>query len=785
MNPRQERHQKKGRRATRWDNPLPPVNSSQMTSGKFAEEATRIQNRYTIENASGILASFGLSDEDLEELSRYPDDQLTSENMPLILRDIRMRKMTHQLPSLPSQSTEKEMFHSDDGCGTMVKCKVIDYGHKSKFEYTETPLEVKDYNSDASTEGSVKGFSNTVSSALSGLTSSQMNAVEELIRKMGFQRSTSSTQSFPPMDASNKGPGEGLPPAGAGMPPPFGVVKASWLPVISQADAQKLKKLPTPSMMHDYYAASPRIFPHVCSLCNVECGHLKEWNLHVGTTAHSEKCDQLRQQHPDWNAEDSSLLQRHEGDKKEKHIAMPCSGSSNPNGSQHTVPGHASSQTQSRCRSPGSHSRKRSRSRSSERCRRKRSRSRSSERCRRKRSPSRSSERCRRKRSPSRSSERCRRKRSPSRGPRCNSRSSKQPSSPRSSSQSSSSRKREPRRSTRSPALSAEAGSSRQPPAKSDVAEEPPKKLDAQKLKTLPTPSMMNDYYAASPRIFPHVCSLCNIKCRHLKGWNLHVGTTAHSEKCDQLRQQHPDWNAEDCSLLQRHEGDKKEKHIPLPCSTSSKLNSSQPPNKSENPLQTNHGHQELEKKEAATQEQGDRQHEDRLSLALRPLAEQSVMQALSLLQSEGTVGAGLAEGTSSPPLPSVQINSASLSLVSMIQLVATQVVQAALASKETSGVQESPSAAGPSSPLSIAAGSEEKKQESSQEVVPGVAPSCSGEELLGKGLRVGLAVEGSCSVLEVSVKICIGDIMEEKLACVAQILLKLRTALRSIRLLW
>lgn len=56
---------------------------------------------------------------------------------------------------------------------------------------------------------------------------------------------------------------------------PFGVVKASWLPSFLQSDSQKIKRLPTPSMMNDYYATSPRIFPHMCSLCNVECARMK------------------------------------------------------------------------------------------------------------------------------------------------------------------------------------------------------------------------------------------------------------------------------------------------------------------------------------------------------------------------------------------------------------------------------------------------------------------------------------------------------------------------------
>ncbi|XP_027529103.1 zinc finger protein 638-like isoform X2 [Neopelma chrysocephalum] len=75
---------------------------------------------------------------------------------------------------------------------------------------------------------------------------------------------------------------------------PFGVVKASWLPVFS--DTQKSKRLPTPSMMNDYYATSPRIFPHLCSLCNLECTQMKDWILHQNNPSHIESCRKLRQQ---------------------------------------------------------------------------------------------------------------------------------------------------------------------------------------------------------------------------------------------------------------------------------------------------------------------------------------------------------------------------------------------------------------------------------------------------------------------------------------------------------
>uniref|UniRef100_A0A1A8BHF1 Uncharacterized protein n=1 Tax=Nothobranchius kadleci TaxID=1051664 RepID=A0A1A8BHF1_NOTKA len=47
---------------------------------------------YTSESASNILLQFGLEKEDLEQLICYPENQVTPENLPFILRQIRMNK---------------------------------------------------------------------------------------------------------------------------------------------------------------------------------------------------------------------------------------------------------------------------------------------------------------------------------------------------------------------------------------------------------------------------------------------------------------------------------------------------------------------------------------------------------------------------------------------------------------------------------------------------------------------------------------------------------------------
>ncbi|KAM3591184.1 uncharacterized protein V6R79_024294 [Siganus canaliculatus] len=63
------------------------------------------------------------------------------------------------------------------------------------------------------------------------------------------------------------------------------------------------KGQPTPTMLHDYAAASPKVFPHTCSLCNKECPHMKDWICHQNTSLHLENCKQLRTRFPEWDGE--------------------------------------------------------------------------------------------------------------------------------------------------------------------------------------------------------------------------------------------------------------------------------------------------------------------------------------------------------------------------------------------------------------------------------------------------------------------------------------------------
>ncbi|KAM9330313.1 zinc finger protein 638 [Gastrophryne carolinensis] len=368
-------------------------------------EMPNTKNRYTSESASSILESFGLSNEDLEELSRYPDEQLTPLNLPNILRDIRLRKVNRT-----------GGVHDQGGGGgrrsggDVIPSKVIDYGHSSKYQINDGPSS----RSFESRSGKKSSKEPTPSKG-NKPEKPKGNAMDNKIPTISVSRKQPSWQSAKPNRSNNKtlvgehadsNAGDGpvnvsmaessvitikpdssplaeIPvildsPAAdhskANASAPVGTVvgqggfeaatgKGNWGSPQTQDDGQKSKR-PTPSMMNDYFASSPRIFPHICSLCNVECRHIKDWIKHQNTTAHIESCRKLRQQFPDWNPQvhtSSSDVKKDEAGPKGSRSKSGSPRRARRSGSRHRV-------HRSRSRSP-KHPGRRSRSRSPRRAR--------------------------------------------------------------------------------------------------------------------------------------------------------------------------------------------------------------------------------------------------------------------------------------------------------------------------------------------------------------------------------------------------------------------------------
>ncbi|XP_053321802.1 zinc finger protein 638 [Spea bombifrons] len=388
------------------------------------------QNRYTNESASSILESFGLSNEDLEELSRYPDDQLTPANMPVILRDIRLRKMGRS-------GNPSDQSGARRSGGEVLPSKVIDYGHSSKYQFggdsvrpfDSSRAQAKDFkpgqpnvepkkinvSKEPATPANIKSqkpadklMDNKIPTisvtrknqpAWSKVDRSHNKTVfgEQPEKSVGVSTPDQSVKVMAQPDApamaqrdfQSASHPDAKPDVQAGTltspvtyqgPPetspadPSNITKGNWPPALPHhADALKKMRTPTPSMMNDYYAASPRIFPHICSLCNIECRHLKDWIKHQNTPAHIESCRQLRLQYPDWNPQVLSSLRNE--DKKSDSVPSKRSKSNSPSQRRSKRSGSRHRARRSRSRSPRHSGRARSRSRSPRRSRPRRSRS--------------------------------------------------------------------------------------------------------------------------------------------------------------------------------------------------------------------------------------------------------------------------------------------------------------------------------------------------------------------------------------------------------------------------
>ncbi|XP_017565335.1 zinc finger protein 638 isoform X1 [Pygocentrus nattereri] len=348
--------------------------------------------RYTSESASSILASFGLSSEDLELLSHYPDDQLTPDNLPFILRDIRMRKAKRTVPD-PDMRASSDILVSETR-----QSKVIDYGHSRKFGFPEEK-------SDSYSRDHLTKEPSTYKREVSGSSFSDVDVTKRPPQNPAVQvplmvpklqqppamNPRSASQSLEILGSKIQAktiPGRlptttPIPPPISRppqMPPPLAVgpltpmipldsgsPKLSWPPAFppTSVTAPAAKRLPTPTMMNDYSAATPRIFPHTCSLCNIECIQIKDWIEHQNTNLHIESCRRLRKQYPDWNVEAISVTSAEQKLERRspKHHGHSRSYSHSPSPKRH----HGSSRRQrsrSRSRSPRRYRRSRSRSRS-------------------------------------------------------------------------------------------------------------------------------------------------------------------------------------------------------------------------------------------------------------------------------------------------------------------------------------------------------------------------------------------------------------------------------------
>ncbi|XP_043969386.1 uncharacterized protein LOC122829136 isoform X1 [Gambusia affinis] len=316
-----------GARILNWNPPISDSPAPQTRQPLGDGGRMEGQGLYTPESAGSILASFGLSNDDLEVLSHYPDDQLTPDTLPFILRDIQLKKSGKQKSVSATSSSSYSHNVTPTGSShsaevpslltvTQTAGKVIDYGHASRgTEESGTRETFK--REQLSSERTVKMLPTAASSSVSKVEKTERRQVrvehkepikhgDRDYRKTTCEKrknSRSPVREFAPLPKSRNLDRDYRQVESKQRPPSETRSEDSSRRSPSSSSASRhgsSKKLPTPTMISDFTAVFPKVFPHTCSLCHIQCDQEKDWVDHINTVDHTAACRDLRNKYPDW-----------------------------------------------------------------------------------------------------------------------------------------------------------------------------------------------------------------------------------------------------------------------------------------------------------------------------------------------------------------------------------------------------------------------------------------------------------------------------------------------------
>ncbi|XP_010864098.2 zinc finger protein 638 isoform X3 [Esox lucius] len=312
-------------------NPRPPGGGAQNwnvpVSDQGRPQGGDMQNMYVPESAGSILASFGLSNDDLEFLSHYPDDQLTPDTLPLILRDIKIQKTTRTTDPPPTFSENLPPFsdrpppprlslpqlrpalpRSPDIPSFLsvaqIAGKVIDYGHASRAaEEGRDSFKREPLPKESPTKAEYK--QRKAESPGRRRSSDGSPHVQKYRENKDYKRRTPSPGApkhkralvrEPPPTSRSERDVPRMKPSSEARSDSLKSARPSESKHISGAH----KSLPTPTMISDFSADPPKVYPHTCSLCETQCEREKDWTYHVNTVNHTASCRDLRNRYPGW-----------------------------------------------------------------------------------------------------------------------------------------------------------------------------------------------------------------------------------------------------------------------------------------------------------------------------------------------------------------------------------------------------------------------------------------------------------------------------------------------------
>uniref|UniRef100_A0A8C5QGI0 Matrin 3 n=1 Tax=Leptobrachium leishanense TaxID=445787 RepID=A0A8C5QGI0_9ANUR len=243
-------------------NTLPSSSSSQNLPSIFnignRPPSSLSSHRGEPDQDSKILASFGLSSRDLDELSRFPEEKITPENLPQILLQLKRRR-SEDLNLLAfregrsrddwddARTFRRDSF--DDRTSGMNP--IVDYDHGGRSRETSFRDRL-DFDDDRLRERERFREENLFSDA-------PYNKFENEYEHLGYGRSQ------------------------------------------ERSLFEKSRGMPPNSNIDDFHGFLPKDFPHICSLCDMAAHSKQDWNQHINGPTHRRRRQLLLELYPEWN----------------------------------------------------------------------------------------------------------------------------------------------------------------------------------------------------------------------------------------------------------------------------------------------------------------------------------------------------------------------------------------------------------------------------------------------------------------------------------------------------
>lgn len=198
------------------------------------------------DQASKILASFGLSSSDLDELSRYPEEKITAENLPQIIEHLKRRR-AEGIDMLRRERLSHDTLRSsrDDW---------DDIRPFRRESFDDRPSSLNPVDRDHGGRSRELAYRE------------RLDMDERLRERERLRDDSFLSEPFRKLDSDYD--------------------RLSYLRTPERSMFEKSRRMPSGRTFDDFHGLAPKEYPHLCTLCDIPCNSIKNWNEHINGGYH-------------------------------------------------------------------------------------------------------------------------------------------------------------------------------------------------------------------------------------------------------------------------------------------------------------------------------------------------------------------------------------------------------------------------------------------------------------------------------------------------------------------